>query len=85
MYKTIIGLEIHTQLLTKTKAFCSCSTESFDSLPNKNICPVCTGHPGTLPVLNEEAVKLAVKAGLIFNGTINKISRFDRKITFILI
>jgi len=79
MYKTIIGLEIHTQLLTKTKAFCSCSTESFDSLPNKNICPVCTGHPGTLPVLNEEAVKLAVKAGLIFNGTINKISRFDRK------
>lgn len=85
MYKTIIGLEIHTQLLTKTKAFCSCSMDHFNSIPNQNICPICTGHPGTLPALNEEAVKLAVKAGLIFNGTINKFSRFDRKIIFIRI
>ncbi|WP_041533999.1 Asp-tRNA(Asn)/Glu-tRNA(Gln) amidotransferase subunit GatB [Petrotoga mobilis] len=79
MYKTIIGLEIHVQLLTKSKAFCSCSTEHYEAEPNINICPVCTGQPGTLPVLNEEALKLAIKAGLILNGRINKFSRFDRK------
>ncbi|PNR96970.1 Asp-tRNA(Asn)/Glu-tRNA(Gln) amidotransferase subunit GatB [Petrotoga sp. 9PWA.NaAc.5.4] len=79
MYKTIIGLEIHAQLLTKTKAFCSCSAENFEFEPNTNICPICTGQPGTLPVLNEEVVKLAIKAGLILNGSVNKYSRFDRK------
>jgi len=79
MYKTIIGLEIHVQLLTKSKAFCSCNTEHFEAEPNTNVCPVCTGQPGTLPVLNEEAVKLAIKTGLILNGQINKYSRFDRK------
>ena len=79
MYKTIIGLEIHAQLLTKTKAFCSCSAENLEFEPNTNICPICTGQPGTLPVLNEEVVKLAIKAGLILNGSVNKYSRFDRK------
>lgn len=79
MFKTIIGLEIHVQLLTETKAFCSCSTNHFDSEPNVHICPICTGQPGTLPVLNENSVKLAIKAGLILNGKINKVSRFDRK------
>ena len=78
-YKTTIGLEIHVQLMTKTKLFCTCSTDVLGSQPNTNICPVCTGQPGALPVLNENAVKLAVKAALLLNAKINKISYFDRK------
>ncbi|SDC59818.1 Asp-tRNA(Asn)/Glu-tRNA(Gln) amidotransferase subunit GatB [Geotoga petraea] len=79
MYRTVIGLEIHTQLLTKTKAFCNCSADHFETEVNKNVCPVCSGQPGSLPVLNESAVKLAVMAGVALNGKINKISKFDRK------
>ncbi|WP_170110808.1 Asp-tRNA(Asn)/Glu-tRNA(Gln) amidotransferase subunit GatB [Oceanotoga teriensis] len=79
MYKTIIGLEIHTQLLTKTKAFCKCSADHFENEINKNVCPICSGQPGSLPVLNEEAVDLAIMAGLALNGKINEISKFDRK------
>jgi len=79
MFKTIIGLEIHTQLLTKTKAFCSCSSEYFEDKPNTNICPVCTGQPGALPVLNMESVILAVRAGIALNAQINLVSYFDRK------
>ncbi|MGM0639865.1 MAG: Asp-tRNA(Asn)/Glu-tRNA(Gln) amidotransferase subunit GatB [Thermotogota bacterium] len=79
MYRTVIGLEIHTQLLTDTKAFCNCSADHFENEINKNICPVCSGQPGALPVLNENAVKLAVMAGIALNGKINKISKFDRK------
>ncbi|KLO23222.1 aspartyl/glutamyl-tRNA amidotransferase subunit B [Marinitoga sp. 1197] len=78
-YKTTIGLEIHTQLLTKTKAFCSCSANAFESSPNTNICPVCTGQPGALPIFNEEALNLGIKAALALNAKINKFSRFDRK------
>jgi len=78
-YKTTIGLEIHTQLLTKTKAFCSCSSNAFDSEPNTNICPVCTGQPGALPVFNEEALNLGIKAAIALNAQINEYSRFDRK------
>nr|WP_240739276.1 Asp-tRNA(Asn)/Glu-tRNA(Gln) amidotransferase subunit GatB [Marinitoga lauensis] len=78
-YKTTIGLEIHTQLLTKTKAFCSCSANAFDSEPNTNICPVCTGQPGALPVFNEEALNLGIKAAIALNAKINEYSRFDRK------
>jgi aspartyl-tRNA(Asn)/glutamyl-tRNA(Gln) amidotransferase subunit B len=77
-YETIIGLEIHAELNTKSKIFCSCSTE-FGAKPNENTCPICLGIPGTLPVLNEEAVNLAVKAGTIFNCEINKLSKMDRK------
>jgi aspartyl-tRNA(Asn)/glutamyl-tRNA(Gln) amidotransferase subunit B len=77
-YETIIGLEIHGELNTKSKIFCSCSTE-FGAKPNENTCPICLGIPGTLPVLNEEAVNLAVKAGTIFNCEINKLSKMDRK------
>jgi len=79
MFKTIIGLEIHTQLLTKTKAFCSCSSEYFEDKPNTNICPVCTGQPGALPVLNRQSVVLAVRAGIALNAQINLVSYFDRK------
>lgn len=77
-YETIIGLEIHAELNTKSKIFCSCSTE-FGATPNENTCPICLGLPGTLPVLNEEAVNLAVKAGTILNCEINRLNKMDRK------
>lgn len=78
IYETVIGLEIHVELNTKTKIFCSCSTK-FGSEPNSNTCPICMGLPGTLPVLNEEVVNLAVKAGKVLNCSINKINKMDRK------
>ncbi len=78
-YRSVIGLEIHVQLSTKTKLFCSCSADVFDSPPNTNICPVCTGQPGVLPVLNEQAVEYAVKAALALNFEVHEYSRFDRK------
>ncbi|MDR2431006.1 MAG: Asp-tRNA(Asn)/Glu-tRNA(Gln) amidotransferase subunit GatB [Candidatus Margulisbacteria bacterium] len=77
-YEAVIGLEIHTHLKTKSKMFCACSTE-FGRPPNSNICPVCTGQPGALPVLNKEAVNLAIRCGLALNCTINKKSVFARK------
>jgi aspartyl-tRNA(Asn)/glutamyl-tRNA(Gln) amidotransferase subunit B len=77
-WETVIGLEIHVELSTKSKIFCGCTTE-FGGEPNTHCCPVCTGQPGTLPVINKEAVKLAVKAGLLFNCKENLISRMDRK------
>ncbi|WP_432404658.1 Asp-tRNA(Asn)/Glu-tRNA(Gln) amidotransferase subunit GatB [Wukongibacter sp. M2B1] len=77
-YETIIGLEIHVELDTKSKIFCSCSTK-FGAEPNENTCPICTGLPGTLPVLNEEVVNLAIKAGNALNCEINKINKTDRK------
>jgi len=77
-YETVIGLEIHAELNTKSKIFCGCSTK-FASEPNENTCPVCLGIPGTLPVLNEQVVNLAVKAGTALNCKINNISKMDRK------
>ncbi|HNU80519.1 MAG TPA: Asp-tRNA(Asn)/Glu-tRNA(Gln) amidotransferase subunit GatB [Bacillota bacterium] len=77
-FETVIGLEIHAELNTKSKLFCSCPAE-FGAKPNGNTCPVCLGLPGTLPVLNEGAVVLAVKAGLILNCEIMTRSRMDRK------
>jgi aspartyl-tRNA(Asn)/glutamyl-tRNA(Gln) amidotransferase subunit B len=77
-YETIIGLEIHAELNTKTKIFCNCSTK-FGSEPNENTCPICMGLPGTLPVLNEEVVHLAVKAGTALSCKINKLNKMDRK------
>ncbi|MBU1196786.1 MAG: Asp-tRNA(Asn)/Glu-tRNA(Gln) amidotransferase subunit GatB [Proteobacteria bacterium] len=77
-FEPVIGLEVHAQLKTKTKIFCSCSTE-FGKSPNANTCPVCTGMPGMLPVLNEQAVSFAIKAALATHCRINTESRFDRK------
>gem|GEM_PF-31608 len=77
-YEAVIGLEVHAQLTTKSKLFCSCSTE-FGKTPNQNTCPVCSGQPGVLPALNAEAVKMAIKAGLSLNCSINKKSVFARK------
>src|ERR1700751_3885019 len=77
-YETVIGLEVHAQLLTKTKIFCGCSTQ-FGDAPNANTCPVCLGLPGTLPVLNKRAVELGMQAALALNCTVHEHSRFARK------
>jgi len=74
-----IGLEIHVELKTKSKMFCSCPNDPDEKRPNYNICPVCLGHPGTLPVANKEAIKYVVKAGLALNCHIAEYSKFDRK------
>lgn len=78
-YQPTIGLEIHAELATKTKMFCACKNDSDEARPNVNICPVCMGHPGTLPVINKEAVKHVLKVGLAVGGEITDISHFDRK------
>jgi len=78
-YQPTIGLEIHAELKTKSKMFCSCKNDSNEKHPNINICPICAGHPGTLPVINAEAVRLVHSAGLALGGEIQKWSRFDRK------
>jgi aspartyl-tRNA(Asn)/glutamyl-tRNA(Gln) amidotransferase subunit B len=77
-YEAVIGLEVHAQLLTKTKIFCGCSTQ-FGDAPNSNTCPVCLGLPGTLPVLNKRAVELAIEASLALNCKVHEHSRFARK------
>src|SRR5690349_4450884 len=77
-YEMIVGLEVHVQLSTRTKAFCCCSTE-FGAPPNSNVCPVCLGLPGALPALNEQAVALAIRAALALNCTIHPVSIFARK------
>src|ERR1700674_4119161 len=77
-YEPVIGLEVHVQLLTKTKIFCGCSTR-FGDPPNTNVCPVCLGLPGTLPILNKRAVELAMRASLALNCTVHERSRFARK------
>ena len=77
-YELVCGLEVHAELSTKTKIFCSCSTE-FGAEPNTHVCPVCMALPGTLPKLNEKVVEYAVKAGLATNCTISKDSKNDRK------
>jgi len=77
-YEAIIGLETHCQLSTNTKIFCNCSTE-FGATPNQNVCPICTGMPGVLPVLNQKVLEYAVKAGLALNCEIAPFSKFDRK------
>ena len=77
-YEPVIGLEVHVQLLTKTKIFCGCSTR-FGDPPNTNVCPVCLGLPGTLPVLNKRAVEMAMRASLALHCSVQEHSRFARK------
>ena len=78
-YQPKIGLEIHVELKTKTKMFCSCLNDSNERHPNVNICPVCTAQPGTLPVINKEAARKTIKTGLALNCQIPEYSKFDRK------
>ncbi|CAM3030284.1 Asp-tRNA(Asn)/Glu-tRNA(Gln) amidotransferase subunit GatB [Paenibacillus sediminis] len=77
-YETVIGLEVHVELHTKSKIFCGCSTE-FGAPANTHTCPICLGHPGVLPVLNRQAVEYAMKAAMALNCTIADVSKFDRK------
>ena len=81
-YETIIGLEVHVELATDTKIFCSCSAHSFGAQPNTHICPTCVGMPGALPVLNKKVVDYAIKAGMMLGCQINRVSAFDRKSYF---
>ena len=80
-YRVSIGLETHVQLSTRSKIWCGCPNV-FGSPPNTDVCPVCLGYPGTMPVLNREAVKLTVRTGLFLGSTINRVSKFDRKSYF---
>ena len=77
-YETVIGLEVHVELGNKTKIFCGCST-AFGGAPNSHTCPVCTGLPGSLPVLNKQVVEYAMAVGLATNCQINQYCKFDRK------
>ena len=78
-FETVIGLEVHCQLLTQSKMFCSCSVEYSGAAPNTHVCPVCLGMPGTLPVINERAIEFISRTGLALNCTISSFSKFDRK------
>ena len=77
-YETVIGLEVHVELATRTKIFCSCST-AFGAGPNTQVCPVCMGMPGALPVFNEKVLEYAIAAGLALHCRISPVTPFDRK------
>ncbi len=77
-YEMVIGLEVHTELATKTKIFCSCPTQ-FGGEPNTHVCEVCSGMPGTLPVLNKKVVEYAIRTGLATHCNITRLNKFDRK------
>ena len=78
-YETVIGLEVHAQLLTNSKMFCACSTKYKDATPNSVVCPICLGMPGTLPSINQKAIEHVVRTGLSLNCTISDETKFDRK------
>src|SRR5215475_3767440 len=78
-FEVVIGLEVHSQLLTRSKMFCSCSTNYANAAPNTHVCPVCMGMPGVLPVINEEAVKYTIMTALALHCSIPEYSKFDRK------
>ena len=78
-YIPTIGLEIHVELKTETKMFCDSPNNPEEKNPNTNVCPVCLGHPGTLPTINKKAVEAVIKVGMALGGEINKLTKFDRK------
>ncbi len=78
-FEVVIGLEVHAQLLTKSKMFCTCSTDYANAAPNTHVCPICMGMPGVLPVINERAVAYTIMTALALNCTIPEYSKFDRK------
>lgn len=78
-YEAVIGLEIHAQISTKTKMFCGCDNDSFGKKANSNVCPICMGYPGVLPVPNKEAIEKGIKAALALKCSIPAFSKFDRK------
>jgi len=78
-YEPTIGLEIHAELKTRTKMFCDSLNNSSETRPNVNVCPVCLGHPGTLPTINKQAVEAVIKTGLALGGAVNSVTKFDRK------
>lgn len=78
-YETVIGLEVHVELATKSKIFCSCSAHSYGAEPNEHVCPACCGMPGMLPIVNKRVVDYGMKAGLMLNCDINRTTTFDKK------
>ncbi len=78
-YEVVIGIEVHAQLLTKSKMFCSCNKDYYDSEPNTHVCPVCLGMPGVMPVINQQAVEYTIMTGLALNCDIPEHAKFDRK------
>ena len=78
-YKTTVGIEVHAELKTASKMFCGCKNDPHASEVNANVCPVCLAHPGTLPVVNQEAVKMVLMVGTAIGGELAEYSEFDRK------
>ena len=78
-YEAVIGLEVHAQLLTESKMFCSCKSGYQGATPNSEVCPVCLGMPGVLPVINKRAVECVIRTGLALNSDIVEHTKFDRK------
>src|SRR5512134_3514233 len=78
-YETIIGLEVHAQLKTASKMYCRCSADYASASPNTHVCPVCLGMPGSLPVINKQAVEFTMMTALALNCTVSEYSKFDRK------
>src|SRR4030066_227280 len=78
-YQTVIGLEVHAQLLTKSKMYCGCSADYASASPNTHVCPVCLGMPGVLPVINKQAIEFTMMTALALNCDIAEYTRFDRK------
>lgn len=82
-YKPTIGLEIHAELNTRSKMFCSCRNNPDQTKPNVDVCPICLAHPGTLPVINQEAVEKTIKTAIVLNCSIEKKPFFERKNYFL--